>query len=69
MKLDGNWVWFPRRENVTFTDWESGQPDSNTNGDGAEDCVHLWNTEGYRWNDSKCNFRFYTVCEENNRDE
>lgn len=69
MKVDGNWVWFHRRQNLTYTDWESGQPDSNTNGDGTEDCVHLWNTQGYRWNDSKCNFMFYTVCEEYNQDE
>ncbi len=59
-----DWIWYPSNDPLTFTNWEYGQPDSHTDADGTEDCVHLWNTQEYKWNDSKCHYYFFSVCEE-----
>ncbi|XP_048246152.1 perlucin-like isoform X1 [Haliotis rufescens] len=43
-----------------YQNWVPGQPN---NYKGAEDCVHIWNGFGYRWNDAPCSYKYNFICE------
>ncbi|KAJ7390688.1 chromatin-modulating protein mrc1 [Desmophyllum pertusum] len=49
--------------NYTYTHWASGQPN---NGEGGEDCVAIWKTNGNphgKWYDRKCSYSYAFICE------
>ena len=50
-------------ESVKYTNWESGQPGHGRLSNRDEDCVHLWNTKGFRWNDVHCSSKNSFICE------
>ncbi|XP_060593189.1 hepatic lectin-like [Ruditapes philippinarum] len=57
---EGIWRWFDTKEHATFSDWADGEPN---NKNGAEDCVHFQNSQGYKWNDAPCSFKAIPLCE------
>ncbi|KAK7492735.1 hypothetical protein BaRGS_00016040, partial [Batillaria attramentaria] len=61
MKSEGTWKWESSGNNIQFTDWESRQPDNY--GKAGQDCLLLWSSRSYRWDDEWCNRSTYFVCE------
>ena len=59
--IEGVWKWKSNGSLATFTDWESGQPDNN----GDEDCVELYPSNSWHWNDASCTTNHYPLCEKN----
>ncbi|XP_062602397.1 perlucin-like protein isoform X2 [Saccostrea cucullata] len=53
IKREGSWEWLDEDEPFSFHTWYKGEP-NNDNGDG--DCLHIWKTHGYQWNDVACNY-------------
>ena len=53
-------MWSITRTNITLNDWDSGQP--NDSG-GNQDCLEIWNRNGFKWNDWNCNSEKHFVCE------
>ena len=47
---EGQFLWASDFSGLEWANWENGQPD-NHNG---EDCVHLYGTRGFKWNDLTC---------------
>lgn len=57
---EGDWRWIVDFSNVTFTDWNPGQPD---NAGGHEDCLEIEKTYNYKWNDVVCGTTNGYICE------
>ena len=60
---EGRYRWISGAS-VTYTDWSISpwiQPD-NGNGNGQEDCVHIW-SENDAWNDWDCSSSGYFLCD------
>ncbi len=55
---EDTWVW-EDGSSATYTNWASGEP----NDSGGEDCAQLYRFSDYTWNDSKCDSKYYYVCE------
>ncbi|KAK7493739.1 hypothetical protein BaRGS_00015068, partial [Batillaria attramentaria] len=53
---EGRWVWESDRTRITYSDWNSGEPNDSK---GDEDCLLYW----YHWNDVPCTRDFNYVCE------
>lgn len=60
MEVEGNWVWMKSRQPITFTDWGHNEP---TNSGHHEDCLHLYTTLDFHWNDAQCSLKAYFICE------
>ena len=50
------WVYSSSGEQIMFSNWEKGQPNSN-----HAHCVHFWNTK--LWGDTGCNDNMPSICE------
>ena len=49
---------------VSYTNWQSGEPNNGSGGSGNEDCVQLNRYHPLQtWNDEPCSDTFYFVCE------
>lgn len=55
---EGHFVWSRDGNPITFTNWDSGNPD---NYNGNEDCIEM-RRDGI-WNDRRCDHRTLFVCE------
>ncbi|KAK1784279.1 hypothetical protein P4O66_019975, partial [Electrophorus voltai] len=51
------WVWSDG-SNYTYSDWGSGEP----NNTGSDNCVQLYNSHSYKWNDAGCNYSCPFIC-------
>jgi hypothetical protein len=56
---EGRYLWEDGTE-ASYVNWSTGQPDDSG---GAEDCVHVWATGPYQWNDAACSSAIPYVCE------
>ncbi|XP_071148911.1 perlucin-like [Mytilus edulis] len=58
--IEGVWVWASTGKDLTYTNWEPGQPDNWKN----ENCLSLvwWNVPG-KWNDWYCSRNCHFICE------
>ena len=58
---EGTWVWSPSGTPLSYTNWNSGEP----NNWGNEDCLEFnWKSPGLgKWNDVPCNLERKYVCE------
>ncbi|XP_053406033.1 perlucin-like protein [Mercenaria mercenaria] len=57
---EGSYRWYGTYTSPTFSDWGPGQPDNL----GNEDCVGIWESIDYRWNDFKCDsYKLKPLCE------
>ncbi|KAK3105709.1 hypothetical protein FSP39_003936 [Pinctada imbricata] len=57
---EGIFKWYRSDTDLTFTDWNPGQPDdAGTN----EDCMDLQGIFSYHWNDHNCDVRQHFICE------
>ncbi|CAG2232218.1 unnamed protein product [Mytilus edulis] len=58
--IEGVWVWASTGKDLTYTNWEPGQPDNWKN----ENCLSLvwWNIPG-KWNDWYCSRNCHFICE------
>ncbi|XP_076828391.1 macrophage mannose receptor 1-like isoform X2 [Brachyhypopomus gauderio] len=52
------WVWSDR-SNSTYKDWGTGQPDNQGR---QENCVELYGSQSYKWNDDSCNMNYPFIC-------
>ncbi|XP_060578974.1 perlucin-like protein [Ruditapes philippinarum] len=57
---EGVFKWVDDNSDVSFTDWNEGQPDD---GGGKEDCAHFKGSYNLKWNDSECHAHFQSICE------
>ncbi|KAK7492750.1 hypothetical protein BaRGS_00016055, partial [Batillaria attramentaria] len=57
---EGSWVWDSSGNALQFKNWITGEP----NNGGNEDCLHMWVSHDYKWNDIVCDNEMYFVCEE-----
>lgn len=60
---EGDWEWVTSKKKIpdgSFTDWLPGQP---TNSGGREDCLHIFSSYQYKWNDAPCENKYSYVCE------
>ena len=62
-KDNSRWMWVDGSR-ASYTNWEGGEP--NDVG-GNEDCVHFWQGHSGKWNDIKCSYKMFYVCETNGR--
>lgn len=58
-KTEGTWIWEYNRRHLTYGNWGDGEP----NGGPKENCVHVSEYLGYKWNDISCDERRPYVCE------
>ncbi|KAK7480809.1 hypothetical protein BaRGS_00027975 [Batillaria attramentaria] len=60
---EGHFEWASSRQlirnGIGFTGWDGNRPDNSNN----EDCLHLLNYHGYRWNDVECTRHQHFACE------
>ncbi|CAH1783671.1 unnamed protein product [Owenia fusiformis] len=60
----GDWIWAgglhrpPKR--FTYTRWDPGEPSNSNNN---EKCVHFNRAKSHRWNDARCDNKYYFICE------
>ncbi|XP_063420641.1 perlucin-like protein [Mytilus trossulus] len=59
-EVEGHWKWVTSGKNFTYTDWHPGEP-NNLHHD--EDCLHLFGSQGYQWNDFQCDVLQNYICE------
>ena len=52
------WVYSSSGEQIMFSNWEKGQPNSN-----YAHCVHFWNAHPTLWGDTGCNDNMPSICE------
>ena len=45
---------------VVFTSWGYDEPN---NSGGAENCVHIYKDKSNMWNDARCTYKFFFICE------
>ncbi|CAC5386980.1 COLEC12 [Mytilus coruscus] len=57
---ESRFIWESDNTVLTYTDWNPGEPN---NAGRQEDCVHMNNNNGYKWNDIKCSHVFSYICE------
>lgn len=57
---EGVFKWVDDNATVSFTGWNSGQPDNSV---GKEDCVHFHSPYNYNWNDGNCETALGSICE------
>lgn len=63
---EGTFFWMSTGRPVTFTNWNTGEPNNFRYENGEEEhCLELWNRDGkgLKWNDSPCSFETFFVCE------
>ncbi|XP_052790946.1 perlucin-like [Mya arenaria] len=60
MATEGTWIWDKTGELFEVNDWAPNEP--NQNG-GQEDCLSIFSTLGYHWNDEHCNSPQAYICE------
>ncbi|KAK3084532.1 hypothetical protein FSP39_014837 [Pinctada imbricata] len=55
------WVWYPSMEDVTYTDWQPGQPNP---GEGEHCAAFLQDLyPDFYWHDVDCSAQFLFICE------
>ena len=65
---EGTWAWSPSNTPVSYTNWNTGQPDNDK---GNEHCLQIYNDQAYnsdaigKWNDQNCNHKQKYVCQPN----
>ncbi|XP_021923172.1 C-type lectin 37Db-like isoform X3 [Zootermopsis nevadensis] len=63
---EGVFFWMSTGRPVTFTNWNTGEPNNFRYENGEEEhCLELWNRDGkgLKWNDTPCSFETFFVCE------
>ena len=58
LENEGKFQWVDQSP-VVFSGWAEGEP----NGGGNENCVHLYKLKNDAWNDWKCYYRSFFICE------
>lgn len=62
IEKEGHWTWSHSHSEVTVTFWNL-KP-SEPNGGRSENCLHMFSvSDGTKWNDVPCYFRFGFICE------
>ena len=56
---EGKFAYASDGKSIKFTNWAYGQPDNYRD----EDCAHLWNEYGFKWNDLGCSKKNSFICE------
>ncbi|XP_078607291.1 uncharacterized protein LOC144879573 isoform X1 [Branchiostoma floridae x Branchiostoma japonicum] len=57
-QMTGGWTWSDGTAvNSGFTNWAPGEPS------GVQQCVQLWQAEGFKWDDTNCDFQKPFVCQ------
>ncbi|XP_052084106.1 perlucin-like protein [Mytilus californianus] len=56
---ESNFVWESDNSSLSYTDWNSGEPNNELN----EDCASMRKKRNYRWNDVSCSLLFSYICE------
>ncbi|XP_053382472.1 perlucin-like protein [Mercenaria mercenaria] len=64
MDQEGTFKWYGTSEVVSYTDWNSGEPN---NGAGTEHCVHFHHGGSFSWNDNQCTDLYKAVCEQKSK--
>ncbi|XP_071950820.1 uncharacterized protein [Antedon mediterranea] len=59
VKTEGKFVWVHNGESSTYLNFNKGEP----NDLGSEECVEVYNTSPYKWNDESCKSLRAYVCE------
>jgi len=57
---EGTWVWDKTETKVTYTDWQTGEP-NNYGGD--QNCLLIKRGYKYKWDDSECDSRLGYICQ------
>ncbi|XP_025097816.1 perlucin-like protein isoform X1 [Pomacea canaliculata] len=57
---EGFWIWAGSKQPLGFVDWHTGEPSNSRPG---EDCLMLYKSVNYQWNDGPCNTATKFVCE------
>ncbi|XP_045180092.2 perlucin-like protein [Mercenaria mercenaria] len=57
---EGLWEWYDTKTSPTFTDWNPGEPNSNS---GNEDCAATKTDLDFRWYDGVCSDKKIPLCE------
>nr|KAG5703780.1 hypothetical protein BaRGS_009578 [Batillaria attramentaria] len=56
---EGSWVWDSSGNALQFANWFKGEPNNRR----SEDCLHMWVSHDYTWNDIVCDNEMYFICE------
>ncbi|KAL3868551.1 hypothetical protein ACJMK2_041352 [Sinanodonta woodiana] len=56
---EGQWVWAPNSEPMSFKPWAPGEPDRDL----QENCAGLYNHDDFLMNNDNCDFSRFFICE------
>lgn len=57
---EGQWMWFSSGKTAAYLPWFSGEPNNHNS---VEHCAVIFNNGNEKWNDTKCHYSFYFMCE------
>lgn len=57
---EGQWMWFSSGKTAAYLPWFSGEPNNHNS---IEHCAVIFNNGNEKWNDTKCHYSFYFMCE------
>ncbi|XP_060577246.1 low affinity immunoglobulin epsilon Fc receptor-like [Ruditapes philippinarum] len=59
LQNEGSWIWEHSKARIVFSNWGPNEP----NGNKRENCLHLYKSKGWAWNDAGCHAKMGFVCE------
>lgn len=55
--------WMESGKNLTFTNWNDGEPNSHAFYAEPEECLQLRFSGSWKWNDVACSYTYNVICE------
>lgn len=53
--------WMSTGQDISFSNWSPGEPNNAWE---RENCIEMWNEDGWRWNDALCEDKKGFICED-----
>lgn len=60
---DKVFFWMETGNNLSFTNWNDGEPNEDNYFQEAEECIQLRLGGGLKWNDVACEYDYNVICE------
>ncbi|XP_078596756.1 C-type mannose receptor 2-like [Branchiostoma floridae x Branchiostoma japonicum] len=66
--VEGTWTWSDGTpiSHCAFANWMPGEPNNAGTG---QDCGRLWKDKGFKWDDYKCGYQKYFICQKGSDEE